>query len=193
MGVLWGSECFWAIQVVDDGALGPVVLLEDVLWLGMVTDDEWNVLLGVGGVVDVSAGFWDVETCWDELGDETRLLDRRSTFRRDPACSNEETAWLDMPACSSSCGSAGSVSCVLGHPCTSFDVVYIISELVGTFWSQNMAWFDVLDVVVEAGDAVVVDDEAVEWRRTGCAERACGLERGTVGCALWVGSEFRLF
>ena len=44
-----------------------------------------------------------------------------------------------------------------------------------------------------AGDAVVVDDEAVELRRAGCVERSWELERGSVRCVTWVGSEFRRF
>ena len=117
----------------------------------------------IGDVVDVATGFLEVESSWCPPVGMVCLLDRRTAFRRDPACSDEETACLDMPDRLSSCGSTGSVSCVLGHPCTSFDVVYVVSDLARASWPRNVACFDIWSVVVEASDAVVVDDEAVEW------------------------------
>jgi hypothetical protein len=105
-----------------------------------------------------------VETCWDELGDEPRLLESCEVFLSVPGRSNEETACLDVPACSSSCSSTASVSFVSETPSTSFEVVYILSNLkvAGVFCSRNVAWFDVLGVFFETGVAVGVDNVAVE-------------------------------
>ena len=68
-----------------------MVLVEDVVWSGMVADDEWDVLLGVGGVVDVVTGFRDFGSRWYLLEGVVGLLDCRIGFLEELGCSSEET------------------------------------------------------------------------------------------------------
>lgn len=114
--------------------MSPVVATKGAERLERVVDEEMDELPDIGDVVDVATGFLNVESSWCSPVGMVCLLDRRTAFRRDPACSDEETACLDMPDRLSLRGSTGSVSCVLGHPCTSFDIVYVVSELTITFW-----------------------------------------------------------
>ena len=118
---------------VVDCISGTVMVLVCAVGLEMVMDSAESVLLGVVGVVGIAVGFWDVETCGDGLGDGTRLLERCECLLSVPECSNEETAFLDVPACSLSRRFTAFISWVSGHPCTSFDIVHVVSEHTGTF------------------------------------------------------------
>ena len=67
-----------------------------------------------------------------------------------------------MPVRSSSRSSMASVPWVLEGPGTSFDVMYVVSEGAGAFWSLNVARIVVLDRIFGGGAAVNVDDVAIE-------------------------------
>ena len=126
-----------------------------------------SVSLDVGGVIVSAAGFRDIGTYCGELDGMLGLLNLRTKFWMDPACSDEETTRLDVPVCSSLCGSADSISCIFGTSLHLVEIVYVVSELTSTFLSLNVAWFDVLGVFFETGVAVGVDDVVNEWRRIG--------------------------
>ena len=95
-----------------------------------------------------------------------------------------------MYLCSSSRSTSTSSIPTSGDPCTSFAALCVVSEVVGAVWALDVAWVDVLGVVLRKGPADVDDVVTLEQRGTGRVNEGWELAWGVLRRS---GSECRRF